>query len=146
MDGAHYDNEPPSNFFRVRCFRRFPESCCFPGESAVIGSWGQSAFLIINQVFSPPSLQFVRLSNDAVIECVLLGVVSPVGRRHAAVRVQQDAETANDEQSEENEEQQHEDESGFLLQRQVRRHVVAAARRGQGAAEQALGHPGHIHA
>lgn len=85
-------------------------------------------------------------SHDAVIERVLLGVVCPVGRGHAAVGVQQDAETADDEQGQEDEEQQHEDERRLLLQRQVGRHVMAAARRGQRAAEEALGHPGHIHA
>lgn len=66
-------------------------------------------------------------SDDAVIERVLLGVVRPVGRGHAAVRVQQDAEAAHDEQGQEDEEQQHKDEGGLLLQRQVGRHMVAAA-------------------
>lgn len=85
-------------------------------------------------------------SDDAVIKRVLLSVVCPVGWGHAAVRVQQDAKTAYDEQGQEDEEQQHEDERRLLLQRQVRRHVMAAARRGQRAAEEALSHPGHIHA
>lgn len=85
-------------------------------------------------------------SDDAVIERVLLGVVCPVGRGHAAVRVQQDAETTHDEQGQEDEEQQHEDERRLLFQRQVGGHVMAATRRGQRAAEEALGHPGHIHA
>lgn len=65
-------------------------------------------------------------SDDAVIERVLLGVVCPVGRGHAAVGVQQDAETAHDEQGQEDEEQQHKDEGRLLLQRQVGRHVMAA--------------------
>lgn len=85
-------------------------------------------------------------SDDAVIKRVLLSVVCPVGRGHASVGIQQDAEAAHDEQGQEDEEQQHEDEGGLLLQRQVGRHVVASARRGQRAAEQALCHPGHIHA
>lgn len=89
---------------------------------------------------------FLFSSDDAVIERVLLGVVRPVGRRHAAVRIQQDAETAHDEQGQEDEEQQHEDERRLLLQRQVGRYVMATARRGQRAAEEALSHPGHIHA
>ncbi len=65
-------------------------------------------------------------SDDAIIERVLLGVVSPVGRGHAAIRVQQDAEAAHDEQGQEDEEQQHEDERCLLLQCQVGRHVMAA--------------------
>lgn len=65
-------------------------------------------------------------SDDAVIERVLLGVVCPVGRGHAAVGVQQDAEAAHDEQRQEDEEQQHEDKRCLLLQRQVGRHVMAA--------------------
>lgn len=65
-------------------------------------------------------------SDDAVIECVLLGVVRPVGRRHAAVGVQQDAEAAHDEQRQEDEEQEHEDECRLLLQCQVGRHMMAA--------------------
>lgn len=85
-------------------------------------------------------------SDDAVIERVLLGVVCPVGRGHAAVGVQQDAETAHDEQRQEDEEQQHKDERRLLLQRQVGWHVMATARRGERAAEEALGHPGHVHA
>ncbi len=85
-------------------------------------------------------------SDDAIIKCVLLGVICPVGWGHAAVGVQQDAETAHDEQGQEDEEQQHEDEGCLLLQRQVGRHVMATARRGQRTAEEALSHPGHIHA
>lgn len=88
----------------------------------------------------------MRSSDDAVIERVLLGVISPVGWGHAAVWVQQDAEAAHDEQGQEDEQQQHKDEGGLLLQRQVGRHVMAATWRGQGAAEEALSHPGHIHA
>lgn len=85
-------------------------------------------------------------SDDAVIKRVLLGVVGPVGWGHAAVGVQQDAEAAHDQQGQEDEEQQHKDEGGLLLQCQVGRHVMAATWRGQRAAEEALGHPGHIHA
>ncbi|KAA8591914.1 hypothetical protein FQN60_017288, partial [Etheostoma spectabile] len=64
-------------------------------------------------------------SDDAVIERVLLGVVCPVGRGHAAVGVQQDAEAAHDEQGQEDEEQQHKDEGGLLLQRQAKRLLYA---------------------
>lgn len=84
-------------------------------------------------------------SDNAVIECVLLCVVRPVGWRHAAVGVQQDAETAHDEQRQEDEEQEHEDECHLLLQRQVGWHVMATTWRGQRTAEEALSHPGHIH-
>lgn len=87
-----------------------------------------------------------RCSDDAVIKRVLLGVVCPVGWGHAAVRVQQDSEAAHDEQRQEDEEQQHEDEGRLLLQRQVGRHMVAAAWRRERAAEEPLGHPGHVHA
>lgn len=85
-------------------------------------------------------------SDDAIIKRVLLSVVCPVGRGHAAVRVQQDAEAAHYEQRQEDEEQQHEDEGGLLLQRQVGSIVMAASRVGLRVAEVALDHPGHIHA
>lgn len=85
-------------------------------------------------------------SDYAVVERVFLRVVCPIGRGHTAIRVQQDAETSDDEQGQEDEEQQHEDEGGLLLQRQVGRHMMATPGRGQRTAEEALGHPGHIHA
>lgn len=102
-----------------------------------------SIFLFI---FLERFLLFSVSSDDTVIKGVLLGVVCPVGRGHAAVRVQQDAETAHDEQRQEYEQQQHEDKRGFLFQRQVGRHMMPPSRRGQRAAEEALGHPGHVHA
>lgn len=66
-------------------------------------------------------------SDDAIIKRVLLGVVCPVGRGHAAVRVQQNAEAAHYEQGQEDEQQQHEDEGGLLLQRQVGSIMMAAS-------------------
>lgn len=74
---------------------------------------------------SPPPTPPPPRSDDAVVKGVLLGVVCPVGRGHAAVGVQQDPEAAHDEQGQEDEEQQHEDEGRLLLQRQVGGDVVA---------------------
>ena len=55
------------------------------------------------------------LSGNPVIEGVFLHVVGPGGRRHAAVRVQKDPETAHDQKAEEDEEDEDEEEGGALF-------------------------------
>ena len=58
------------------------------------------------------------LSGNPVVEGVLLHVVRPGGGRHAPVRVQEDPETADDEQAQEDEEDEDEDEGRPLLERE----------------------------
>lgn len=57
-----------------------------------------------------------RLSGNAVVEGVFLHVVGPGGRRHAAVRIQQDPEAAHDQEAQEDEEDEEEDKGRPLLQ------------------------------
>lgn len=56
------------------------------------------------------------LSGNPVVERVLLHVVRPGGGRHAAVRVQKDPETADNQQAQEDEEDEDEDEGRPLLE------------------------------
>lgn len=58
------------------------------------------------------------LSGNPVVEGVLLHVVRPGGGRHAPVRVQEDPETAHDQQAQEDEEDEDEDEGRPLLERE----------------------------
>ena len=68
------------------------------------------------------------LSANPVVEGVLLHVVRPGGGRHAAVRVQKDPETADDQQTQEDEEDEDKDEGRSLLEREER----GGGRRGRG--------------
>lgn len=58
------------------------------------------------------------LSGNPVVEGVLLHVVRPGGGRHAAVRVQEDPEAADDQEAQEDEEDDNEDEGRPLFQRE----------------------------
>lgn len=79
-------------------------------------------------------------SGNAVVKCVFLHIVRPCGRRHAAVGVQQDAETAYNQQTQENEEEQHKDE-GCLLLKGEERDGLSRPRGRQRAAVEMLCHP-----
>lgn len=79
-------------------------------------------------------------SGDAVVKCVFLHIVCPCGRRHAAVGVQQNAETSHNQKAQENEEKQYKDESCLLLKGEER-DGLSGPRRRQRAAVEVLRHP-----
>lgn len=84
-------------------------------------------------------------SGDAVVKCVFLHIVCPCGRRHTAVGVQQNAETAHNQQAQENEEEQHKDEGCLLLKGEKRDGLIGPRRR-QCAAVEVLRHPRLVNA
>lgn len=84
-------------------------------------------------------------SGNAVVKCVFLHIVCPCRRRHAAVGVQQNAETAHNKQAQENEEEQYKDE-GCLLLKGEKRDGLSGPRRRQRTAVEVLGHPQFLNA
>lgn len=79
-------------------------------------------------------------SGNAVVKCVFFHIVCPCRRRHAAIGVQQNAETAHNQQAQKNEEKQHKDE-GCLLLKGEERDGLSGPRRRQCAAVEVLSHP-----
>lgn len=101
----------------------------------------------VQRVLGPGCCLSRCLSGNPVVKGVLLHVVGPGGGRHAAVRVQQDPETANDEQAQEDEEDEDEDEGCPLFQREEggrgqggRGGREVRLRRRKGAAVEVVGH------